>query len=180
VLLVSLLAAVLAAAALVGFVAVHGSGSGSPSLSLPTSFDGYTRVTGQQGEQFESSMSAFTGSFANGALDRATIGGYTHELGETPALVVFILPSPALPSSAPAKNGGLAASLRAIAGPSMRDYPAGPHGGELLCGSFSFGTMHEPMCVWTDSSVTGVMVSIESVTPRHLSEVAVDLRGLVH
>ena len=186
-LIVGVLVAIVAAAGVLVFVAVHGSdsgsGSGSPQLSLPDSFDGYTRVAGQQGEQFESSMRSFAVSIAAGSggpIDQATIRGYTHRLGETPVLLVFVYPTPAMPSSAPAATGGLGASLRAIAGPSMRDYPPGPHGGEVLCGNFHVGAMHEPMCAWTDSSVTGVMVSIEPITPSRLAHVEVDLRDKVH
>ena len=187
-LLLGLLVAVLAAAGVLVFVAVHGSdsgsgpGSGPAQLSLPDSFDGYTRLAGQQGEQFEASMRSFAGGMAGaaGALDRATIRGYTHELGETPALMVFVFPTPELPSSAPAASGQLGSSMRAIVGRSMHDYPPGPHGGELLCGVFRVGAMSEPMCVWSDPDVTGVMVSIESITPVRLSELELDLRARVH
>jgi hypothetical protein len=183
-LFLGVLLALVAAAGVLVFVAVHGSDSRSSSgpqrLVLPDSFDGYTGLAGAQADQFESSMKSFAAGFAGGALDRATIRGYTHELGEQPALMVFVFPTPSLPSTAPAASGGLAASLRALLGRSVRDYPAGPHGGELLCGGFRIGAMSEPMCVWSDRAVTGVMVSIEHVPPHRLSEVADDLRDLVH
>jgi hypothetical protein len=176
--IIVVVAVVVVLAAGVGIYLVFGRGSSHRSIAIPATFDGYAKLDNSQSHQIESMMRGMiSGSGAGGFFTAAAIGVYAKDSGDEPRLLVFAVPTGALPSEA--RQGDVTQQLLTIV-PDTSEFPAGPHGGEARCGTTSFGTVAETACAWSDTSTTGMMVSVGvGLAPSTLAQVQNDFRDQV-
>jgi hypothetical protein len=159
--LISVAAAVVVAAAATGtYLAV--SGDSSPRrVAVPASFDGYSQLGNATARRVESSIRAL-GSAAGGTpakqiFDAASIGVYSHNTGDVPALIVLAMPNGSVPSGS---HTDVARDLLAAAVPENVAVDPGTHGGSARCGQPTSATVAETMCAWSDPKTTGLVVSV--------------------
>lgn len=163
--------------ALVGVVVYFSVGSGSSKpgghVAVPATFAGYTRLHNDISARVESTMRDFARNAGGGAgaqlLQAATIGVYSHNTGDQPVLIAMVVPTSAASTSSPQD---IAAELLSGATADARGVAPGSHGGTAQCGDATFGTVAETMCAWSDSHVSGMLVSVnESKSPAELADV---------
>jgi hypothetical protein len=161
-----------------GVLTYYAFRTGSPArITLPETFDGYSRLHSTQTQQLESTMRGMlSGSTSSDAFRSASVGAYTKDLGDQPQLIVLAFPTAALPGTTVADeftNGAMAS----VADPTS--YPAGAHGGEVRCGTAQVGALGGVMCAWSDAKTTGLIASGTFVSPPTLAHIENDFRDLV-
>ena len=181
--MITLAAVAVVTLAALGVAAVFSDDGSSPSrLSVPSSFDGYSHVTGSVARRVESAMRSMAGADSATArmFDAATIGSYAKDSGDQPRLIVLVLRTSEVPAEVGHSPEEITQGLLTVAGNNVADYPAGAHGGSSACADTQFGAVAETMCAWSDSATTGLMVSVATpMTPGGLSAIEQDFRDLV-
>jgi hypothetical protein len=176
-LIVALVVLVLAACGVGAYLTFRGSAT--DRLAIPSSFDGYRRLTNGNASRVESAMRSFAGSSGSKIFASATVGSYARDSGDTPRLIVLVLPTRRI-AAASNSSQDVVQGLLTVVGPSAAGYPPGPHGGSSECGRTTFGVVEETLCAWSDPATTGVMVSVLApMTPRRLSRIELDLRDSI-
>lgn len=62
----------------------------------------------------------------------------------------------------------------------LRDFPAGPLGGELLCAVLVYPSISETICAWADGSTVGIVTDTTGENePEELAERTLDIRAAV-
>jgi hypothetical protein len=165
---------VLAAGGVTAYAVMSGVNDSSSKIAMPASFDGYFKINNSK---VESGMREMMSGFGGGAvLDQASFGFYSKDLGDRPQLIVFAVPSSAIPS---AQHGTFSTQVQSLVGV-VTTYPSGPHGGDTECGETQVATVSEIMCAWQDAKTAGVMVAIlEPITTSQLAKVSRDLRNRI-
>lgn len=173
---------VLAAAGIGSYFAFRGSGS-SNRLSLPSSFAGFSQENDATATRVERAIRGF-GSGAGGEekriFDASTIAVYQKDSDVTTRLIAFALPASKVPRDQGGTPSQVTQGLLAFMGANVPERPAGSHGGSSRCGATSVGAASETACAWSDSSTTGMLVSVGTpLSPGELGSVELALRDQV-
>lgn len=137
------------------------------TISVPRAFGTYRRLTGSVADRMSQSMRNSMNGASNGeyadVFAKAKIAIYTRN-GSTGHSLIFLglsgSDNPAvakeLKSTSPSKEVDSAFVGMGIG--DAKDYPSGPLGGLLRCGTGSVGGASAAACAWVDSSTMGMVL----------------------
>jgi len=160
---VTLLVAAVAIVGVVVWLVLKPSTSSPQKVALPESFAGYTKLSGQVAQATINAAKAAAGAnpSAKYVFDRASLGVYSKDSGEAPGLVAIVLPASAIQGRS-TDPMDLFQGFQQL-GITIKDFPAGAHGGSLECGSTSIFNQQITLCAWVDSSTAGLIEAIRPV-----------------
>jgi hypothetical protein len=160
--------------------------SGVPhSIVVPKSVGDYRQMNGSVADRLASTMRKSMGQSADGYAEvyaKAKIAIYTKN-GNTQRPLVFVglvgddSPQLAaeLKSNSPSKE--VDSTFLGMGINNAKDYPAGPLGGALRCGSGSVGAGNATACAWADSSTVGMLIETGGSGVPALAKTTLDLRN---
>jgi hypothetical protein len=176
--------------AAVAVVVLAGAGVGAyfafkgddKDAGVPSSFAGYTRLTNAKADQVESVMrqiGSSQGGTAKHVLDKADIGVYAKGSAPNPSFVYLSIGSGEVPGSSP--NDKARFMLEgALTESQTQNFPPGGEGGVLLCGVGGTSTVEETICGWSDSTTTGLSVSVApALPPSQVAQITNQLRAVI-
>jgi hypothetical protein len=154
------------------------------SLTIPRSFDGYVRMTGNMVDEFASRVrrAAKREDPEIGRMfARARFAAYRKRATVTPRLFFIGFSAAADPglaedlrSTPPSEE---ADSLLPGSANHGKDYPAGPFGGVLRCARDKLEGQRTAACIWVDQSMIGWVMDRTTADPKTLARDALTLRG---
>jgi hypothetical protein len=155
------------------------------SIVVPTSVGGYRRLTGSVADRLSSSMrksmGQSQGKYAE-AYSKAKIAIYAKNGDATHPLIFVGLSgndSPAIAEELRSRSASeeVDSTFLGMGMGDAKDYPPGPLGGVLRCGSAPLGGENAAACAWADSSTVGAVLTPRSGVVTTLAGTTVDLRN---
>jgi hypothetical protein len=155
------------------------------SIVVPQSVGDYRRLNGSVADRLASTMRKSMGDSADGYAEvyaKAKIAIYTKN-GNTQRPLIFVglvgSDSPQLAEELKAQTPSeeVDSTFLGMGISDADDYPAGPLGGALRCGTGPVGGGTAAACAWADSSTVGMLIETgESGVPA-LAKTTLDLRN---
>lgn len=160
--------------------------SGVPhSIVVPASVGDYRRLTGSVADRLAAgmrkSMGQAQGTYAE-AYSKAKIAIYAKNGDATHPLIFVGLSgsdSPAIAAELRSRSASeeVDSTFLGMGMGETKDYPPGPLGGVLRCGSAPLGGENASACAWADSSTVGAVLTPRSDAVAVLAGTTLDLRN---
>jgi hypothetical protein len=155
------------------------------SIVLPESVGGYRQVTGsvadRLAETMRKSMDQEQGSDSQGDSN-AKIGIYSKK-GDSAHPLIFVglsasdSPEIAKELKAQSPSEEVDSTFIGMGLGGAKDYPPGPLGGVLRCGTGPLGNVTAATCAWGDSSTVGIVIASKIGGAAELAGTTLDLRN---
>jgi hypothetical protein len=155
------------------------------SIVVPRSVGDYRQMTGSVADRLAStmrkSMGQSQGAYAE-AYSKAKIAIYSKD-GDSAHPLIFVgmsgNDSPAIANELKSRSASeeVDSTFLGMGLGDAKDYPAGPLGGVLRCGTGPLGGGTAAACAWADSSTVGAVLTPESGSVVSLAGTTLDLRN---
>jgi hypothetical protein len=155
------------------------------SIVVPRSVGDYRQMTGSVADRIAAtmrkSMGQSQGAYAE-AYSKAKIAIYSKN-GDAAHPLIFVgmagNDSPAIANELKSRSASeeVDSTFLGMGLGDAKDYPAGPLGGVLRCGTGPLGAGTAAACAWADSSTVGAVLTPQSGEVESLAGTTVDLRN---
>jgi hypothetical protein len=158
---------------------------GHHSLTIPASVDDYRQLTGSVADRLAETMRKSVGNQQGAygeALAKSKIAIYAKNGDSTRPLIFVGLSaddSPAIANELQSRSPSeeVDSTFIGMGIGDTKDYPAGPLGGVLRCGTGTTGTGSAAACAWADSSTVGALITPANSSVPVLAQTTLDLRN---